>query len=157
FFNNLNESVMDGNKPNPDPFIKLPSAEQNQEQEHLKKLIADGQKKIDAPMPELDAGQTAWQNQWHEKLSAGWTTLAPASVKSTASNGPTFRTLEDQSILAEGLNPESDVYEVVTKLEAGSIAALRLEALLHESMPKKTSARSEDGVFRLSEFEAEIV
>ena len=27
-FNNLNESVMDGNKPNPDPFIKVPTSEQ---------------------------------------------------------------------------------------------------------------------------------
>ena len=27
-FNNLAEPVMDGNKPNPDPFLKLPSPKQ---------------------------------------------------------------------------------------------------------------------------------
>jgi hypothetical protein len=157
FFNNLNESVMDGNKPNPDPFIRLPSPAQSEQQVHLKKLIGDGQKQIDAPMPELDAAQTTWQNQWHDKLSAGWTTLVPVTVKSTTSNGPTFRVLDDQSVLAEGPNPESDVYEVTAKLAAGSIAALRLEALPHDATPKKTSSRAEDGVFRLSEFEAEVV
>src|SRR6185295_7441957 len=84
--------------------------------------------------------------------------LVPASVTSTSSNGPTFQVLEDKSVLAEGNNPESDVYEVVVPFqEAGSIAALRLEALPHESLPKKGSSRADDGVFRLSEFEAEIV
>src|SRR6185436_6137924 len=99
FFNNLNESVMDGNKPNPDPFLKLPSREQCDRQEALKKELADGQKKLDAPMPELDTAQTAWVTEWNEKLSAGWTTLVPANIKSTASNGPTCKTLDDQSSL----------------------------------------------------------
>src|SRR2546425_1367755 len=101
-FNNLNESVMDGNKPNPDPFLKLPSKEQAERLDWLKKSIADGQAKIDAPMPELDAKQSAWQGKWHDKLSAGWTVLTRASVKSTSTNGPEFKTLDDQSVLAEG-------------------------------------------------------
>ncbi len=157
YFNNLNESVMDGNKPNPDPFIKLPSEEQSRRQSELKKLVFGGQKKIDGPAPELDSAQAKWETKWHDRLSTGWTTFAAASVTSTVSNGPTFKVLDDQSILAEGGNPESDVQEVTVKLaESGSFAALRLEALPHESLPKKSSARSEDGVFRLSEFEAEL-
>ena len=158
FFNNLNESIMDGNKPNPDPFMKLPTVEQSKRQEELKKLMAGGQKKIDAPAPELDVAQAAWETKWHEKLSAGWTTLLPVSVVSTVSNGATFRVLEDATVLAEGNNPESDVHEIIVPVkQAGSIAALRLEALPHESLPKKGSSRAEDGVFRLSEFEAEII
>jgi len=156
-FNNLNEPVMDGNKPNPDPFIKLPTAEQSRRQERLKKQITDGQAKLDAPMPELDGAQADWQKKWHEKLSAGWSLLAPASVRSTLTNGAAFKTLEDKSILTEGPNPESDVHEVTVKLDGGSIAALRLEALPHESLPRNSSARADDGMFRLSEFEAEIV
>ena len=77
FFNNLNESVMDGNKPNPDPFIKLPSKEQSERQEWLKSHIATHQKKLEAPVPELDKAQEAWVAKWNEKLSAGWTTLTP--------------------------------------------------------------------------------
>jgi hypothetical protein len=158
FFNNLNESVMDGNKPNPDPFMKLPTTRQSKRQAELKELMADGRKKIEAPVPELDSAQIAWQDKWHARLSAGWTTLVPASVASLTSNGPAFKTLEDQSVLAEGANPESDTYEVKVKFNAAaSVAALRLEALPDESLPKKGSSRAADGVFRLSEFEAEIV
>ena len=157
FFNSINESIMDGNKPNPDPFMRLPTPEQARRQIELKKLVADAQNKIDAPVPELDTAQAAWQTKWHDKLSKGWTTLQPVTVVSTLSNGPTFKTLEDQSILADGANPESDVQEIIVRFDReASIAALRLEALPHESLPKKGSSRADDGVFRLSEFEAEI-
>lgn len=158
FFNNLNESVMDGNKPNPDPFLKLPTPEQSKRQAELKQFMAEAQKKIDGPAEKLDLAQAAWEKKWHEKLSDGWTTLTSAFVTSTLSNGPVFKTLDDQSVLAEGGNPESDIHEVMISLKAGTtLAALRLEALPHESLPKKSSSRAEDGVFRLSEFEAELI
>jgi hypothetical protein len=158
FFNNLNESIMDGNKPNPDPFMRLPTSEQARRQIELKKFVGDAQNKIDAPVPELDTAQATWETKWHDKLSKGWTTLQPVSVVSTVSNGPSFKTLEDGSILAEGPNPESDVQEIMVRFDReASIAALRLEALPHESLPKKGSSRADDGVFRLSEFEVEII
>ena len=156
-FNNLNESVLDGNKPNPEPSLKLPTPEQNQRQEWLKRTITNDQAKMDAPMPDLDAKQIAWQNNWHEKLSAGWSVLTPATIKSTSTNGPQFKTLDDRSVLVEGPNPESDVHEVTMPLDAGTIAALRLEVLPDGSLPKQSSARADDGRFRLSEFEAEII
>ncbi|PYI80506.1 MAG: hypothetical protein DME26_21515 [Verrucomicrobia bacterium] len=156
-FNNLNESIMDGNKPNPEPFIKLPTPDQAERQAWLKQYIENGQKKIDAPMPELDEAQTEWVRKWHEQLSTGWTVLSPANVKSANTNGAEFRVLEDKSVLAEGPNPEQDVHEVTVKLEPGGLAAIRLEALPDDSLPKKSSARADDGKFRLSEFEAEII
>src|SRR5439155_26386897 len=113
--------------------------------------------KIEAPVPELDNKQTAWQSKWHEKLSAGWTVLTPASVKSTSTNAPEFKILDDRSVLVEGTNPQSDVHEVSVKLDAGTLAALRLDVLPHESLPKKSAARADDGRFRLSEFEAELI
>src|SRR6266496_2751792 len=59
-FNNLDESIMDGNRPNPDPFLKLPTKDQTQRQEWLKQQIDEGQAKIDSPAPELDAAQSQW-------------------------------------------------------------------------------------------------
>ncbi len=157
FFNNLSEAVMDGNKPNPDPFIKLPTPEQAKRQAWLQQNITNTQPKVDAPMPELDQAQLAWEKLWHDKVSAGWSVLTPASVKSTFTNGPTFKILEDQSILAEGNNLDQDVHEATVKLGEGSIAGLRLEVIPHDSLPLKGSARAADGRFRLSEFEAEII
>lgn len=155
FFNNLDEAIMDGNKPNPDPFIKLPTPEQNQRLERLKAYIADGQKKVDAPMPELDKEQEAWQRKWHQQLSAGWSAVRPETATST--NGTKLAIQEDSAVLAEGDNPDSDIHELTFKLEPATIAALRLEVLPHASLPQKSSARADDGKFRLSEFEAELV
>src|SRR5204863_7511014 len=59
-------------------------------------------------------------------------------------------------VRARGTNPPKDIYEVKLKVAAGNLAAIRLEALPHESLPQKASGRAEDGNFRLSEFEAEI-
>jgi mono/diheme cytochrome c family protein len=157
FFNNLNEPVMDGNKPNPDPFIQLPTPQQKARQDELKILIADGQKKIDRPVPELDVPQTGWQTEWHKKLGIGWLRVTPASARSMNTNGPTLKVLDDLSILAEGGHPTQDVYEVTTKLAPGKLAALRLEVLPHDSLPKGSSGRAEDGRFRLSEIEAEVI
>src|SRR5437762_1627488 len=87
-FNNLNESVMDGNVPNPAPILKVPTREQTRREDELILLLADGRKKLDAPMPELDKAQPQWEAQWHAKLSEGWTILKPESVTST--NGTEF-------------------------------------------------------------------
>lgn len=154
-FNNLNESVMDGNRPNPDPFLKVPSPEQKEREAELKTLLADGRKQLEAPMPELDARQPKWESEWRKKLSEGWTVLKPESVSST--NGTEFTVKDDSTVLAGGANPPKDIYEVKVPVTAGNLAAVKLEALPHESLPQKGSGRADDGNFRLSEFEAEVV
>ncbi|MBM3832455.1 MAG: DUF1553 domain-containing protein [Verrucomicrobia bacterium] len=157
FFNNLNEPVMDGNKPNPDPFMQLPTPEQKARQDELKSLITEGQKKIDSKVPELDNAQVVWQGDWHKKLSGVWTTFNRTAVHSAHTNGATLKVLDDLSILAEGSNPTQDVYEVSSKISLGKLAGLRLETLPHPSLPNGGSARNADGRFRLSEIEAELV
>jgi mono/diheme cytochrome c family protein len=156
-FNQLDEPVMDGNKPNPDPFLKLPSPEQTGRLAWLKERITDARKQLDAPSSELDASLQTWAKAWNERLADGWRALAPASAKSAKPDGASLTPLEDQSVLAGGARPETDVYEVTFKPAGGPLAALRLEALPHESLPKQGSSRAEDGRFQLSEFEAELV
>src|SRR6185295_14528136 len=73
-----------------------------------------------------------------------------------ATNGTEFTIAEDNTVLARGTNPPKDIYEVKLPVAPGNLAALRLEVLPHESLPQKGSARSDDGNFRLSEFEAEV-
>ena len=154
-FNNLDESIMDGNRPNPDPFLKLPTKDQAERQLWLKQRIDEGQAKLDSPVSDLDAAQAQWANHWHEKLNAGWTVLAPASLKST--NGAEFIILDDQSVLVQGPNPEQDVHQATFQLEAGDLGAVRLETLPHDSLPQQGSGRADDGRFELSEFETELV
>lgn len=155
FFNNLAEPVMDGNKPNPDPFIKLPSPQQTARLDWLKEHLADARKSIEAAAPDLDQAQQDWMKRQNERLNASWVALAPATARSAVTNGAELKVLEDKSVLASGANPEQDVYELVLKPAAGRLAALQLETLPHESL--KGSARADDGQFRLSEIEAELV
>ena len=63
----------------------------------------------------------------------------------------------EQRLLVTGTNPPKDIHEVSFPLAPGNLAAVRLETLPHESLPQKGSARADDGNFRLSEFEAEII
>ncbi|MBM3845046.1 MAG: DUF1553 domain-containing protein [Verrucomicrobia bacterium] len=153
FFNNLKEAVMDGNTPNPDPAIQVPSPDQKERLDSLRKWIAEGKTKVERAMPEIDEAQTAWEKSWRTRLAQAWTVSRPQSF--TATSNAQHQILDDKSVLVTGPNPPQDIYSVVLRSEAGPFAGLRLEALPDDSLPQKSSSRADDGIFRLSEFEAD--
>ena len=63
-----------------------------------------------------------------------WTVLKPTEMKSEG--GATLTELDDHSILAGGKNPPQDVYTLTFRDLPARIQGLRLEALLHESLPQ---------------------
>ncbi len=155
FFNSLAEPVMDGNKPNPDPFIKVPSPEQSERLAWLKQSIEAGQKKLESPLPELDEKQPAWQAKWHERLQSSWSAVP---LKGLSVSAPVKVTEpSENAVLVEAPKPDREVYELTVALPPGPLAGLRLEPLPHESLPKKGSGRASDGTFTLSEIEAELI
>ena len=156
-FNQLDEPVMDGNRPNPDPFLKLPSPEQSSRLEWLQDHLRTGQAKVDGPAPALDQAQTGWMQQWHEKLASAWTLVAPESARSLATNAATLQVQADRSVLASGTRPETDRYELTLAPAPGRVSAIRLEALPDPNLPGQASGRADDGRFQLSEFEIELV
>ena len=155
-FNQLDEPVMDGNRPNPDPFLKLPTAEQTQRLAWLKDKLAETRRRLGAPAEILDAAQQTWAADWHERLRGGWQVASPQAARSPKEGGAELRMLDDQSILASGPAPAQDSYELEFRPAPGPLAGLRLEVLPHESLPSG-AARHADGRFRLSEFEAELL
>ncbi len=156
FFNQLDEPVMDGNRPNPDPFLKLPTREQTERLAWLKDKITETRRRLGAPAEILDAAQQTWAADWHGRLREGWQTAPPLAARSPREGGAELRVLEDQSVLAGGPAPTNDTYELEFRPAAGPLAGLRLEVLPHESLPGG-GARHADGRFRLSEFEAELL
>jgi tetratricopeptide (TPR) repeat protein len=63
-----------------------------------------------------------------------WTVLKPIEAKSEL--GATLSILSDDSILASGDNPQNDRYRVMVSVAADTdLAAVRLEALTHPSLP----------------------
>ncbi len=153
FFHNLDEPVMDGNRPNPDPFLKLPTKEQGERLEWLEQEIAVQEQKLEAADPVLDVRQEAWMQQWRERLGAHSTSLKPTAARSVG--GATLQVREDGSVLASGANPDTDTHELSFRVPATTIAGLRLEALPDPSLPQAASGRGDDGSFRLSEIELE--
>jgi formylglycine-generating enzyme required for sulfatase activity/WD40 repeat protein/tetratricopeptide (TPR) repeat protein/tRNA A-37 threonylcarbamoyl transferase component Bud32 len=71
-----------------------------------------------------------------------WTVLKPAEAKSEL--GATLSVLPDNSILASGPNPHFDSYRVVLTVPRDiDLAAVRLEALTHPSLPGNGPGRYE--------------
>ena len=70
-----------------------------------------------------------------------WTVVKPTGMKSES--GATLTVLDDHSILASGKNPLGDAYRIVTESELRLISVVRLEALTHESLPKRGPGRDE--------------
>jgi hypothetical protein len=88
-------------------------------------------------------------------VTASWTVLSPNSV--TALNTTNFTILGDQSILAGGTTPDTDVYTVSAQTFLTGITGLRLEALEDPSLPFNGPGRwPGNGNFVLSEFEVGI-
>ena len=154
FFNSLDGPVMDGNKQDTAPIIRVPTDRQRAESASLDKRIDELARVIAAPNAEVDRAQRAWETRL--LASAGhktnWVVLAPETF--TSSGGATLTRLEDDSILAGGKNSAKEVYEIVARIESNDSTAIRLEGLLHESLTEGRAGRSGNGNVVLTEFEA---
>lgn len=155
-FNQLADPVMDGNQPNPEPFVKVPSAQQASRLDWLKTHLRDAQVDLADARPQLDAAQAAWQRSWTTQLSAGWSAMEPQSARSAVTNGAQLRVLSDRSVVVEGANPEAELHELIYRLEPGLLAGLRLEVLPLTEGGSEAIGRAPDGSFTLSELEGEL-
>ena len=87
--------------------------------------------------------------QWRTHFeTVTWTPLA--ATEATANGGATLRRLEDGSFLAEGPNPPSGSYRLVSRPTLKRITAVRLDVLRHDSLPNKGPGRLENGTFVLT-------
>ena len=85
-----------------------------------------------------------------QESGTGWRVLKPAEMKSEG--GATLTLQPDDSVLASGVNPDSDLYEIKLEFQ-GRIAAVRLEAIPDPSMAAGGSGRAPTwGNFVLSDF-----
>lgn len=154
FFNSLTEKAMDGNAPAPPPVVKVPSEQQRAAMEELEARIAEVRQQLNGPQAELDAAQLAWEAELRDQTAGRWQILEP--VEYASAGGATLRKLDDQSLLAEGNNPDRDVYEIAAPTGLEGIVAVRLEALTDDSLPHTGPGRSSNANFVLSEFEMEV-
>ncbi len=156
FFNSLDGPVMDGNKKDTAPVLKIANDAQKTEMAELKRLIAELSKTTTAPDAAVDQAQAEWETQLRESIVSEpkWLVLSPET--STSSGGATLDKQEDESILVSGENPAKEVYEFVAQVDSNGLTAVRLEGLLHPSLTAAGAGRSSNSNVVLSEFEAEV-
>jgi hypothetical protein len=94
--------------------------------------------------------------QWESArgVEAVWATVRP-EVFLTAGTA-TLRRLDDDSFLAEGPRPETDIYTLTATTQLHEVTAIRLEVLTDATLPMKGPGRAENGNLHLSEFEVQV-
>jgi Protein of unknown function (DUF1553)/Protein of unknown function (DUF1549)/Planctomycete cytochrome C len=142
FFYNVPENGLDGSKGNASPLLKVPSAEQERRHIELTAAIQSAHEQMEAPWPELDKAQAAWEKTALDQRVVWKPLLAREMV---SAGGAALKKLDDESIIASGENPAAETYSVRGKSSLMRVTALRLEALNDESLPAKGPGRSANG------------
>ncbi len=82
----------------------------------------------------FDAALAAWEAR-ESKRAMKWTVVRPAATRSST---PILTPLDDGSILASGDISKSDTYDLTFRpADLAGATAIRIEALPHESLPKR--------------------
>ncbi len=93
--------------------------------------------------------------QWEQDIAdhpTVWEPLVPATF--TSSDGATLSRLDDDSLLASDVRPDTDTYTITTPTSLTQLTALRLDVLADESLPMHGPGRQDNGNLHLTEFEA---
>ncbi len=153
------------------PIVKQREADREREISEAKISLRDYQSKSAAKVAEAVAKRLAgiksaeqaletYQSQIEQKLvewessaerATGWASIDPRNLK--ASNKANLILQRDASVIVSGENGRG-VYELTTTTALKGISGFKLEALTHDSLPKKGPGRAGDGNFVVSEFEA---
>lgn len=149
FFAFFNETE-DSDKADESPTMPLPTPEQRKQIKKLDAQIAALQKKLDAASPEIAEDLAEWEK--NSNASDAWTVLKPVTF--SASSGPAFQKLDDDSLLATNKAPNKDTYTVTFHSAVSNLSALRLEVLSGKTLPAKGPGRNATGNFLLNQFEA---
>ncbi len=147
FFAIFNNTTDHGNGTEPSVAVPAPSLQPRVDYLHAR--LAQLGQELAAAERNLPAEQAAW-----ERAPAGqsnvWVTLN--LTKAVSTGGATFTNLPDQSILATGINPTYDTYQIEAETDLKNISAILLEVLPDPSLPKNGPGRwKQTGNFILDE------
>jgi hypothetical protein len=134
------------------PLLSLYSEEQEAKKARWVEEIARLESTLRTPTPELAESQARWEKEFPPDLP--WHTPSPGAM--TSRNGSELAGLDDHSLLVRK-GAGTDVYTVELPLEPGTLTALRLEALPHESLPNRGPGRAGNGNFVVTRVTASVV
>ncbi len=131
------------------PVLSVASAEQNSEVQSIEAAIAELKQRQQQRAAELQTQLPEWIEQQVGQGSV-WRVLHPSLVSAQHQR---LAVEEGGVVFASGVNPPRDTYQVQGDLPAGSLGAVRLEALRHPSHTQGGLARSDSGNFVLTEIQ----
>jgi len=134
YFNSVPE-IGNGNKNKFAPVMNVVSPLQREQVDTLDDRIAKLEKQV---------GDT----------ESTMTLQTPTSLHSRG--GATLTLLDDQSVLASGKNPDTDVYTVKLATQQKNVGRVQLEALTHPSLTQQSLSRGSNGNFVLNEITVEV-
>ncbi|HEX5446353.1 MAG TPA: DUF1553 domain-containing protein [Pirellulales bacterium] len=146
FFNNTE----DADRRDESPLLSVYSDEQQRRRERLQDELARTEQTLRMPTPELAAGQTRWEQAF--PLDLMWQSPKPMSATSKAAAAVT---VADDGVVSVAAGAKNDTYTIELAPPAGTLAALRLEALTDDALPGKGPGRA-GGNFVLSKFSAVV-
>lgn len=106
--------------------------------------------------------QDAWEKKEIARLLPQGTSTAPATwtnaqyLEYDTENNGGFQLLPDNSLLSDGKAGPNDTYRIVAKTDLPQIAAFRLRAIPHESLPKTGPGTAGNGNFVLTNIEVAL-
>jgi len=157
FFNNTDDEVdfyERENKPLVRAGLRVPEVAQLEPlRRRVEVELARAEEEYQRTGPELEQGLVQWQKEARDRMAA-WRRLQPSGTLSLA--GAALNVQPDGSVLASGPRADQEVYVVWSDTSLEKLAALRIEALTHPSLPLAGSSRSPDGTFILTDVELEV-
>lgn len=136
---------------------KVPTAEQEAQAKSLEAQLAAARANFNKLTPELAAAQAKWETEAITALrESGNTWVAVKVEKAESSGGAKLVAKEDLSLLSTGKNPAKDNYSLTLMSDLPQITAVRVEALVDDSLTNKSLSRG-NGNFVLTEVEIEKV
>ncbi len=147
FFNSIEEpglySQEVDNKRAFEPFLAVPDAAQQAEQQELAVQLVAAGAALDEPAPADDARFDDFLEQLPARTGLSWAPLQPVSASSR--EGATLTVQADGSVLASGANPDTDEHVIVLRTDASDLRLLRLEALTDDSFVDGRVGRADNG------------
>lgn len=135
FFN----QTEDADRGDDSPRLPTPTDEQRRQRDNFNEQLAGLKKKYAVQSPEMIAAQKQWEDNLAGKPH--WEILRVTNASSQ--NGTTLTILPDQSVLASGDMPPTDVYELTLETDDfRRLTAVRIEAMTDSSLPKNGPGRN---------------
>ncbi len=159
FFDSIEEPGLYSQLPDPkrafEPFLAIPTPEQQAALGTLKEQLEQERKELDTPDPREAKQRAAFFEGLITRSGLAWQSSQVALAESL--EGATLTVQPDGSVLASGKNPDKDEHVITLTTQATDLRLLLLEALTDPSLPMGRVGRAENGNAVLSGVTAEAV